>query len=231
LAEHFPLKYETVASAHLRHIEERISKDYLQLDDAIFTSVSLRILFENSLLGRVAKTKGITLEIITPNLSNIPFKNSIFFACGGYEFLGRRVSPVYLYREPGLTSIHRTQFERDRDSSPKELLLTNRKLQEFEKSVSISIFGREINRGDLFKFVANKGGGVHTASDQDVAKFEDFQKDLKTASEIYAVNGLNIVCYEVFATAWFLMNSPSVVKLREILGTQEENIILFPRSS
>ena len=227
----FLVDLNMVASTHLQNIDERINKANIRISDAITVSISLRVLFERGFLGRVVNNCGLKLRINTPNLGDIPYLEAILFSCSGHQFQGRYCKPYYMYREPGERSAYRHDFERQRAQSPDIFPVSSLSLNDFEKSHCISIFGRAITRRQAFIFVANKCGGAHALNDaKDIDNFKEFEKDLIVVSQTLNLRetGLNIVFSEVIATAWFLISSHDVIKIRKIIASHAENVLLFP---
>ena len=218
-----------VVAVHLRHLAERVKQRRPRADDAIVASVSLRVLFEQGLIGRVAKDNGIDLKIEAPDLSAVPYTQAIIFACGGYEFSDKLFAPFYLYREPGPTSPFRPQFEEQVRNSPTEHRLIELSPHDFERSVSLAFAGKTWSRCDVFKFVAHKCGGAHALHEDDIAKFEEMHRHLANLGKMFSAAEieLSIVFCEVLGTAWFLMKSPAIGALQQRLSGYNSSVIEF----
>jgi hypothetical protein len=226
-----PIDRNRVVAVHLRHLAERLDRPQLRADDAIILSVSLRVLFEQGLIGRVANENTIDLTIQAPDVSQIPYSQALLFACGGYEACGVQCSPLYIYRQPGLKSPYRSQYDDWIERSPDRHELILMKFAQFEQSICLSFRGKAKTRRDVIDFVAHKCGGAHAFHRNDIRNFNPMEQDLSDMGKAWSRSDsdLNIVLSEIFGTAWFLIQSPSVIALQKKLSSVGAEIIQFPK--
>jgi hypothetical protein len=220
-----------ILQIHLNQLADIAANSEPNARDAIYASVALRCIFEKGLIGRVAKEHGITISVVSPKLDDIPYQNALVFVCGGYRLGSNYTRPFYLYREPGLKSVYRPQFEREIASSPSEYNYQEVKLRDFLASTSVAIIGRIICREAVFRFVAHKCGGAHYHDSID--GFDDLEKAAANVGKILHTtdSGLSALFSETIGTAWFLTNSPSVQRLRAVLGPSQTTVIPLPSRS
>ncbi len=224
----------TVVAVQLRHLMERLNARQPRIDDAILASVSLRVLFDQGLLGRVARDHGIDLKVKLPKLDTVPVHSALAFACGGYELAGGYVQPYYLYREPGLSSPFRKQFEEQVAASPKQHEFVEVDAQTFANSPCLAFLGRPISRADAVGYVANKCGGAHAFHRADIDSFRQIEVDLTDMGKALHLegSGLNVVCAEILGTCWLLQNSPAIgVLQKKLFERHTNNVIGFPTAN
>ena len=206
-----------VVRIHLDALDDIIRIPNPSISAAVRASLSLRFLFDGA-LNQVAHTLRLQIQVPAPTLDSIPFDQAILFVCGGYRFGEAIFSPHYTYREPGLQSSHRQQFERQMAASPSTHAMMEMKLGQFMKQPCLALCGEAVTREATVRYVANKCGGAH--HHDDTAQFEAIDRRLTTVGHVLRVNGdgQSAVFLETLGTAWFLLRSPSVVTLRAALS-------------
>ena len=203
-----------IVKIHLELLEET-TNEIASAKQAIKASISLRFLFDGN-LNHAAHEMGFDLKIMAPDLRQVPTSNALLFACGGYQIGKQDIQPYYLYREPGPNSPHRAQFDREREraTSPVRHLLTEYKLNKFMKQPCVAFAGHQFDREAVVRFVANKCGGAHHHDSN--KKFGEIEHHMANIGHTLKLPGgdVSAIFLETLGTAWFLLNSPSVNKLR-----------------
>jgi hypothetical protein len=212
-----------VVRIHLDALDALMKEPSTGASEAIRASLSLRFLFDGA-LAQVAHAAGVPLLIPAPTLDGVPIDQALLFACGGYEVAGAHVRPHYCYREPGIRSPHRSQFERQISASPDTHPLSKVKLGRFGQLPCLTFVGKVLKREETVRYVANKCGGAHHSDD--MAKFDEIDHHLTKVGHILRVggDGLSSVFLETLGTAWFLLNAPAVVDLRTALRVPVEAV-------
>lgn len=206
-----------VVAVHLDELERVTSPDAPAAPEAIYASVALRFLMDANALVDIARDHGISIQVDTPDFAGAPIEQALAFAAGGYPYGGALTRAFYLYREPGLNSPHRSQYERQRLASPDVAPTTSLKFSKFLKAPCLGLMGKVLDRQTLVRYVANKCGGAHYSGARD--KFDDIDNRLTDVGQALQVRdgALSAVFLETLGTAWLLLRSPDVVALREKL--------------
>lgn len=197
-------------------ILESLLREQPSISQAIRASISLRFLIDGS-LNRIAHELGIAIRIPTPDLNNVPIRETIVFACGGYTIGGSEIGPYYAYRKPGLRSPRRPQFDKQVSESPRTHTLLSIKLGAFLQMPCLSIAGVTFTREEITRYVANKCGGAHHHNETN--SFDEIEHKITAAGQVLEVNGrgLSAVFLETVGTAWYLLNAPDIQHLRSAL--------------
>ena len=203
---------EEIVKIHLDLLEEA-TNEIASAKQAIKASISLRFLFDGN-LNHIAQEKCVDLTILAPDLRSVPTNNALLFACGGYVIGKQKIQPYYLYREPGQNSPLRAQFNEERAASPPCHQLTPFKLGKFLKEPCVAFAGQKFDREAIVRFVANKCGGAHHHADTE--KFREIEHSMTNIGHVlkFPYGDVSAIFLETLGTAWFLLNSPSVKKLR-----------------
>lgn len=206
-----------VVKVHLDALEQLLTDSKPGLSEAIRASISLRFLFDGA-LGRVAHELEHKLSIRAPVVEDIPVRDALLFACGGYDLGFGVVKPHYTYREPGLNSPHRARFERLVAKSPSVHTFAEVKLKLFESQSCLALLGLPVTRENVVRYVANKCGGAH--HHDNATDFEEIDVRLTQVGHSLRANGtdLSAVFLETIGTASLLLASKSIVELREALS-------------
>ncbi|PHR07096.1 MAG: hypothetical protein COB29_09335 [Sulfitobacter sp.] len=201
-----------IVKIHLELLEEA-TNEIASAKQAIKASISLRFLFDGN-LNHVAHQMDLDLKIMAPDLREVPTSNALLFACGGYQIGKQDINPYYLYREPGPNSPHRAQFEKEKAASPLHHLLTEHKLSIFMKQPCVAFAGQQFDREAIVRFVANKCGGAH--HHDNAKKFGEIEHRMASIGHTLKLpcGDVSAIFLETLGTAWFLLNSPSICKLR-----------------
>ncbi|MFK3849289.1 hypothetical protein ACI2J5_07290 [Agrobacterium pusense] len=157
------------------------------------------------------------MSIRAPVVNDIPVRDALLFACGGYDLGFGVVKPHYTYREPGLNSPHRAQFERLVAKSPGVHTFAEIKLKLFESQTCLALLGLPVTRENVVRYVANKCGGAH--HHDNATDFEEIEIRLTQVGHSLRASGteLSAVFLETIGTASLLLASKSIVELREML--------------
>lgn len=218
IANEVLIRRRDVVRVHLDILEEVLSKREPGVPEAIRASMSLRFLFDNT-LGRVASEAASALHIPAPSLDRVPLDQAMAAAAGGYVLGGRAFAPYYLYREPGISSPHRPQYEEQVRRSPKEHALEPVSLGRFKRLPCLALLGRTFTREATVRYVANKCGGAHHDDDPNV--FNEIEHGLTNVGHSLQLDGhgVSAVFLETLGTAWFIMTAPDIKELRARLGS------------
>jgi hypothetical protein len=222
------LDRETVIRIHLDRLAEIVTKDAPTAADALYASVALRWLADDNPLGRVAREFSLPMNVLVPDLTDVPIEQSLLFVCGGYRLGNRYVQPYYLYRAAGEKSIFRRQYEDQLSRSPIKHTFREVRLGNFWTSPSMAITGNLLDRNCVIRFVANKCGGAHHHEDE--TRLNQVEKFIATMGESFHLpdDGISMVFSETIGTAWFLINSPDIHVLRlKLAGTPRAEILPF----
>lgn len=208
-----------VVGIHLDQLERSTAPDTPSIDDAIYASVALRFLMDGNIMGSIAHECGIDLEVESPDFSHVPLSQALLFSAGGYPYGGHQIEPYYSYRYSGPASAHRSQFEANRESSPKQPTMKKLKLSKFLATPCLVFACEVIDRATLVRYVANKCGGAHHHASR--AKFDAIDNRLTDLGNSLKLNGsgLSVVFMEVLGTAWLLLQSPGVGALRSVISS------------
>jgi hypothetical protein len=207
---------DEIVRIHLDRLQAIVETPTRGIAEAVQASIALRVLFDGA-LNQTGRAHEQQLMIPAPDTTGIPLGHALFFACGGYDIGGVAYVPAYLYREPGLKSQHRAQFEEHMASSPRKHNYRDFKLKAFLKSPCLAFMGKIFTREETVRYVANKCGGAHH-SDNTIG-FKDFEKHLTTLGRALHLDGTSAVFLETLGTAALLMSAPTVGKLRAKLPT------------
>jgi hypothetical protein len=152
-------------------------------------------------------------------LDGVPLDQAMAAAAGGYVLGGRVFVPYYLYRQPGISSPHRPQYEEQVRRSPKEHALEPVSLGKFKRLPCLALLRQIFSREATVRYVANKCGGAH--HDDDTKVFDEIEHGLTNAGHGLQLDGRGIsaVFLETLGTAWFLMNAPDIKKLTASLAS------------
>ncbi|PRD43126.1 hypothetical protein C5748_13040 [Phyllobacterium phragmitis] len=205
-----------VVDIHLNTLEELLNASKPGVPEALRASLSLRFLFDGA-LAQAAHQLGQTIQVRAPLLDGIPIEEAVLFACGGYQLGFATVRPHFVYREPGSNSPHRPQFERQVASSPCTHVLADIKLSKFLLQPCLGVAGLTISREATIRYVANRCGGAH--HHDDLAGFNELDLRLTRVGHTLRVNGdeISAVFLETLGTASLLLNSHSIIALRDTL--------------
>jgi hypothetical protein len=206
-----------VVSVHLNTLEELLDASTAGVAEALRASLSLRFLFDGG-LNQAAHLLAQTIEIPAPVLEGIPIEEAVLFACGGYQLGAAAVRPHYTYREPGINSGHRSQFERQIANSPSTHVFADIKLSKFLLQPCLGLVGLTVSRNATIRYVANKCGGAH--HHDDLAEFSELDMRLTRVGHALRVNGdeISAVFLETLGTASLLLASNSIIALRGALA-------------
>ncbi|MHA6298543.1 hypothetical protein [Devosia sp. CAU 1758] len=206
-----------VVRIHFDNLEELVNTPKPGVREALHASLALRFLFDGA-LAALARQLDHSISVHAPTLENVPFEEAILFACGGYRLGASMVKPHFTYREPGLTSPHRSQFDRQIASSPSTYVFSNLKLSKFMMQPCLAFVGKAVSREATIRYVANKCGGAH--HHDDLAGFDELDMRLTTLGHILRFNGdeLSAVFLETLGTASLLLASDDIVALRRDLA-------------
>lgn len=206
-----------VVAVHLDQLERVTSPDAPSIAEAMYASVALRFLIDDNALGGVAKEHDVAIMVDTPDFGTAPVRQAILFAAGGYPYGGALTRPFYLYREPGLHSPYRPQFEEQVRASPAAPPTASLKLSKFLAAPCLSLNGQVVDRQTLVRYVANKCGGAHYSGSRQ--RFSDIDNHLTDIGHVLEVRGhkLSAVFLETLGTAWLLLQSGGVIALRKML--------------
>ncbi|NVJ08690.1 hypothetical protein HUW63_26080 [Myxococcus sp. AM001] len=209
----------TVVRIHLDRLAAIIAAPEPGLAEAIYASIALRFLFDDNLLGQVARDFDIPLIIEAPDLSGVPIDAALFFACGGYVIGSDIVRPFYTYREPGPNSPYRRQFEMQVAASPSALPTCQVKFSKYRGLPCLALVGTVLSREQVVRYVANKCGGAH--HHDNIEDFNKIERSLTQVGQVLTLkkNSLSAVFIETIGTAWFLLQSQSVRTLRSSLAS------------
>lgn len=216
-------------SIHLDALDNLLSRSTPRVPEAVLASISLRFLADGS-LNRVAHAENLNLIVQAPDLTGIPYDSALLFACGGYSLGQMSVCPHYTYRQPGLHSPFRPQFEAELAASPKEHRLKEYKLKEFWRLPCLALCGRILDRETIARYVANKCGGAHHSVE--TKGFDDIDLLLTQLGHVLRLNGddISVTFLETLGTASFLLKSPTVITLRERLRSPDAKALInLPR--
>ncbi|RLP23990.1 hypothetical protein [Mesorhizobium sp. YM1C-6-2] len=207
-----------VVRIHLDQLERCTKPDAPRAAEAIYASMAMRFLIDDNALGSVAHELGIAINVEVPAFEGVPLDQTILFAAGGYPYAGRLTDTYYAYRDPGLRSPHRLQYEENVKASPKNPPMISVKLTRFLATPCLALAGEIIDRAELIRYVANKCGGAHHHRSR--SKFNHIQTRLTDVGHALLLrgDGLSVVFMETIGTAWFLLQSPGVVELRHALA-------------
>lgn len=205
---------------HLDQLERSTNPAAPGADEAIYASVGMRFLLDNNALGAVAREYGLSIYVDVPDFSGVPIDQALAFFAGGYPFNGHLMPSYYLYREPGLNSMYRRQFEDNVRSSPRHPPTIRLKLNKFLATPCLALTGRTVDRSTLVRYVANRCGGAHHHASR--AGFTDIDHRLTDIGSVLKLggNGISAVFLEILGTSWFLLQSPEVKELRTALGSE-----------
>lgn len=218
IADDVLIRRTEVVRIHL-DILEAVLREQPGESQAIRASVSLRFLMDRA-LSRVANDAGEALRIPSPDLKGIPIDQALVFACGGYAIGGIKFAPYYAYRKPGTASPNRWQFDRQAGASPREHSLVEAKLGTFLQSPCLAILGELFSRETVIRYVANKCGGAH--HHDDTTRFDAIEHGVTSVGQGLAMNGdgLSAVFLETLGSAYFMLASPGIGRLRDKLARQ-----------
>lgn len=135
------IRRDEVVRIHLDRLEQLLRSRQPIASEAIQASMSLRFLFDGA-LDQVAHMHGHPLSVSAPDTDSVPLDQALFFACGGYILGGVTIQPHYGYREPGLHSPHRPQFERQVAASPRIHTFKEVRLGRFRTLPCLSFLGK-----------------------------------------------------------------------------------------
>lgn len=210
------IRRDEIVRIHLDRLQAILEAPTRGIAEAVHASIALRVLFDGA-LNQTARAHDQQLMIPTPDTAGIPLGQALFFACGGYSLGGVTYVPAYLYREPGLKSQHRAQFEEQKASSPRKHSYRDFKLKAFLESPCLALMGRISTREETVRYVANKCGGAHHSDN--TTGFKDFEQRLTSLGQALHVDGISAVFLETLGTAALLMSAPTVWELHAKLLT------------
>jgi hypothetical protein len=207
---------DEIVRIHLDRLQAILQAPAPGVAEAVHASIALRVLFDGA-LNQTARAHGQQLMIPAPDTAGIPVGQALFFACGGYSLGGISYVPTYLYRESGPRSSHRSQFEEQKESSPRKHSCRDLKLKAFLESPCLALLGKPSSREETVRYVANKCGGAHHSDD--TTGFKEFEQRLTSLGQTMHAKGVSAVFLETLGTASFLMAAPCVQELAAKLAT------------
>ncbi|WP_027554630.1 hypothetical protein [Bradyrhizobium sp. Cp5.3] len=213
------IRRDEVVRIHLDRLQELVEAPRPDVPHAVQASLSLRFLFDGN-LNRVAHGYQHSLMIPAPDTAGVPIREALFFACGGYRLGGRSFLPAYSYREPGLKSPFRTQFEQQVAASPRKHAFRDFKLTKFTALPCLGLLGKVLGREETVRYVANKCGGAHHSDDTN--SFDEIEQRLTDVGHALHASGVSAVFLETLGTAALLMAAPAVQDLRSILAASTQ---------
>jgi len=184
------IRRDEVVRIHLDRLQELVEVSRPGVTHAVQASLSLRFLFDGN-LNRVAHAHEHSLVIPAPDTASVPIGQALFFACGGYQLGGRSFLPAYSYREPGLKSPYRRQFEEQIAASPRKHAFSDFKLTKFTALPCLGLLGKVLGREETVRYVANKCGGAHHSDDTN--GFDDIEQRLTSIGHALHANGISAV--------------------------------------